>query len=135
MVYPYVFWAIAMIVAPMLMLVLYAFTVKGNSVLTFQFTIDNFIRFFNQDTSVFAVNQKNALEQMKSVEISATAALEQDGYIVSPIAGARILEETSIVALISLLPVSAAYTITFFELHNCDITASPTSIFFNIFFF
>ncbi|MBQ1531336.1 MAG: ABC transporter permease [Solobacterium sp.] len=47
MVYPYVIWAMAMIVAPMLMLVLYAFTVKGNSVLTFQFTIDNFIRFFS----------------------------------------------------------------------------------------
>ena len=47
MVYPYVIWAIAMIVLPMLMIVLYAFTVKGNSVLTFQFTFDNFIRFFS----------------------------------------------------------------------------------------
>ncbi|MBE6121886.1 MAG: ABC transporter permease [Solobacterium sp.] len=47
MVYPYVIWAMAMIVAPMLMIVLYAFTVKGNSVLTFQFTIDNFVRFFS----------------------------------------------------------------------------------------
>ena len=36
-----------MIVVPMLMLVLYAVTVKGNSVLTFQFTFDNFIRFFS----------------------------------------------------------------------------------------
>ena len=40
MVYPYVIWAAIMIV-------LYAFTVKGNSVLTFQFTFDNFIRFFS----------------------------------------------------------------------------------------
>ena len=60
--------------------------------------MDNFIRFFNQDTSVFAVNQKNALEQMKSVSINATAALEQDGYIVSPIAGTRILEATTLTA-------------------------------------
>ena len=47
MVYPYVIWALCMIVMPMLMIVLYAFTVKGNSVLTFQFTVDNFIRFFS----------------------------------------------------------------------------------------
>lgn len=60
--------------------------------------MDNFICFFNQDTSVFAVNQKNALEQMKSVSINATAALEQDGYIVSPIAGTRILEATTLTA-------------------------------------
>lgn len=47
MVYPYVLWALIMIVVPMMMLVLYAFTVKGNAVLTFQFTFDNFIRFFS----------------------------------------------------------------------------------------
>ncbi len=47
MVYPYIVWAAVMIVVPMFMLVLYAFTVKGNSVLTFQFTLDNFVRFFS----------------------------------------------------------------------------------------
>ena len=46
MVYPYIVWAFIMIVLPMVMIVLYAFTVKGNSVLTFQFTFDNFARFF-----------------------------------------------------------------------------------------
>ncbi|MBQ6357015.1 MAG: ABC transporter permease [Solobacterium sp.] len=46
MVYPYIVWAFVMIVLPMVMIVLYAFTVKGNSVLTFQFTVDNFARFF-----------------------------------------------------------------------------------------
>lgn len=35
--------------------------------------IDNFIRFFNQNNSIFAVNQKQALEQMKSVDINAKA--------------------------------------------------------------
>ena len=34
-----------MIVLPMLLIVLYAFTVSGNEVLTFQFTFDNFKRF------------------------------------------------------------------------------------------
>ena len=47
MAYPYVVWMCIMIIMPMLMLVLYAFTVKGNDILTFQFTLENFARFFN----------------------------------------------------------------------------------------
>lgn len=47
LVYPYMIWAFIMIVLPMVMIVLYAFTVKGNDVLTFQFTISNFTRFFS----------------------------------------------------------------------------------------
>ena len=42
MVYPYVAWIAVMIVAPMLMIVLYAFTTAGNDVTTIRFTIDNF---------------------------------------------------------------------------------------------
>ena len=47
--YPYVVWMTVMIIVPMLMIVLYAFTVRGNEVLTLQFTLSNFTRFF-QDT-------------------------------------------------------------------------------------
>ncbi len=46
LVYPYVVWMAVMIIVPMLMIVLYACTVQGNSVLTLQFTFANFIRFF-----------------------------------------------------------------------------------------
>ncbi|MBQ6451695.1 MAG: ABC transporter permease [Solobacterium sp.] len=46
MAYPYLVWMAVMIIAPMLMIVLYAFTTQGNDVLTFQFTIGNFLRFF-----------------------------------------------------------------------------------------
>ena len=45
MTYPYVLWISVMIVAPMLLIVLYAFTTSGNDVLTFQFTLENFKRF------------------------------------------------------------------------------------------
>lgn len=45
MTYPYVIWISLIIVLPMLLIVLYAFTVSGNSVLTFRFTFDNFVRF------------------------------------------------------------------------------------------
>lgn len=47
MVYPYVAWIAVMIVAPMLMIVLYAFTTAGNVVTTIRFTLDNFARFFS----------------------------------------------------------------------------------------
>lgn len=47
MVYPYVAWIAVMIVAPMLMIVLYAFTTAGNDVTTIRFTLDNFTRFFS----------------------------------------------------------------------------------------
>ena len=90
--------------------------------------MDNFINFFNENNSVFAVNQQSALEQMKSVEISATAALEQDGYIVSPIAGARILEETSIMARVT--GVSEDDEITFVctgESETCTLEAQVTN--------
>lgn len=49
MVYPYVVWMIIMIIVPMLMIVLYAFTTQGNDVLTFQFTLSNFARFFSDN--------------------------------------------------------------------------------------
>ena len=45
MTYPYVAWISVIIVAPMLLIVLYAFTTAGNDVLTFQFTLRNFTRF------------------------------------------------------------------------------------------
>ena len=47
LVYPYLVWAIIFIVLPMLMIVFYAFTAEGNSVMTINFTLENFWRFFS----------------------------------------------------------------------------------------
>lgn len=47
MTYPYVIWILLLIVAPMLLIILYAFTTKGNDVTTFLFTLDNFKAFFS----------------------------------------------------------------------------------------
>lgn len=63
--------------------------------------MDHFIRFFNQDNTIFAVNQKQALEQMKSIEIQAEAAVTQDGYVISPVAGTRVLESITLRAKVS----------------------------------
>ena len=47
MAYPYFVWSAVMIVVPTLLIVMYAFTSKGNDVITFKVTLDNFVRFFS----------------------------------------------------------------------------------------
>ena len=47
MAYPYVAWISVMVVAPMLLIVMYAFVEQGNDVTTFKFTLSNFTRFFS----------------------------------------------------------------------------------------
>ena len=43
--YPYMAWIAIMIIAPMLLIVIYAFTQTGNDVATVKFTLSNFVRF------------------------------------------------------------------------------------------
>ncbi|MBR3098226.1 MAG: ABC transporter permease [Clostridia bacterium] len=64
MSYPYILWIAIFIVAPMLMILLYALTRMGNETLTFQFTLDNFARFFREPTfiSVLIRSLRIALE-------------------------------------------------------------------------
>ncbi len=47
MAYPYMLWISVMIVVPMLLILMYAFTAKGNDVATIRFTLENFARFFS----------------------------------------------------------------------------------------
>ena len=47
MSYPYILWIAVFIVAPMVMILLYALTRGGNNTLTFHFTLENFGRFFS----------------------------------------------------------------------------------------
>ena len=47
LVKPYILWMSLFIVVPMLLIVLYAFTEHGNSLMAFRFTLDNFMRFFD----------------------------------------------------------------------------------------
>jgi spermidine/putrescine transport system permease protein len=52
MSYPYIAWISVMILLPMLLIVMYAFTTKGNSVATLQFTLSNFTDFFKDDVFI-----------------------------------------------------------------------------------
>lgn len=49
LVYPYLLWSTLLIVVPMLIILFYAFTKKGNSVLLVNFTFENFRRFFSDE--------------------------------------------------------------------------------------
>ena len=47
LVYPYIGWSAIMIVVPMLIILFYAFTVEGNSVINVKLSLSNFARFFS----------------------------------------------------------------------------------------
>ena len=47
LVYPYLVWAALLIVLPMLIIVFYAFSTEGNSLIPVKMTLDNFVRFFS----------------------------------------------------------------------------------------
>ncbi|MBQ1265407.1 MAG: ABC transporter permease [Proteobacteria bacterium] len=57
MTYPYIGWISAMIVIPMLLILLYAFTVQGNDVASVKFSFDNFIRFVDDMTFLRVVGK------------------------------------------------------------------------------
>lgn len=64
--------------------------------------LDNFISFYNDGRSVFAANQKDALESMSKSTIKASATTTKAiGYILSPIAGSRITKATTVKARVT----------------------------------
>ena len=44
---PYIVWAALMLVLPMLLILMYSFTEHGNSIISFAFTFDHYIKFFS----------------------------------------------------------------------------------------
>ncbi len=44
---PYIVWAALMLILPMLLIFLYSFTEHGNSIISFAFTFDHYIKFFS----------------------------------------------------------------------------------------
>ena len=45
--WPYIAWETCFVVLPMILILLYAFTKEGNSIITLHFTLDNFRKFFS----------------------------------------------------------------------------------------
>ncbi len=44
---PYIVWAAMMLILPMFLILLYSFTEHGNSIISFSFTLDHYIKFFS----------------------------------------------------------------------------------------
>ena len=74
MVFPYLVWIAIMIVLPMLLIVLYAFTVRGNDVTTFRFTLENFAYFFSD--AIFL----DVLKRSLLIALATTAICVVIGY-------------------------------------------------------
>ena len=43
---PYIAWAAMMLILPMALIVLYSFTTQGNSIISFYFTLEHYVKFF-----------------------------------------------------------------------------------------
>ena len=43
---PYIAWAAMMLILPMALIAMYSFTQQGNSIISFSFTLDHYVRFF-----------------------------------------------------------------------------------------
>ena len=74
MTYPYILWISIMIVVPMFMILMYAFTKHGNDVATFWFTFENFTRFFSDIIFI------NVLKQSLHIAIITTILCILLGY-------------------------------------------------------
>ena len=44
--FPYIVWAVLMLIMPMALIALYSFTEQGNSIISFSFTLDHYVKFF-----------------------------------------------------------------------------------------
>lgn len=63
--------------------------------------LDNFIKFYNDERTIFADDQKEALEKLNNISVKTGAINDTWGYITAPVAGKRILSETQFEAVIS----------------------------------
>ena len=43
---PYIIWAALMLILPMALIALYSFTGHGNSIISFSFTLEHYVKFF-----------------------------------------------------------------------------------------
>lgn len=97
MVYPYILWSLIMIVVPMLMIVMYAFTKEGNSVLSVRFTLEHFAAFFEDKVFI------TVLERSLIIAVITTVICILIGYPVAyAIAKMKPKSQVAMVLMITL---------------------------------
>lgn len=78
----------------------YVKSVKEDGTLYGHEELDYFVDFYNDARSIFAINQKTALDSLKdNIAVTASATTTSaTGYITAPVSGTRILKPTTITA-------------------------------------
>ena len=79
----------------------YVVSVKKNGAIHGHELMDEFIDYFNDPRSVFAINQLSLLKGSAPSIAASSAADGATGYITYPASGARVLEETTIMARVT----------------------------------
>lgn len=65
---PYIVWAAIMLVLPMLLIALYSFTEPGNTIVSFSFTMDHYVKFFT-DPDFLIILWRSILIALKTTVI------------------------------------------------------------------
>ena len=65
---PYIIWAFLMLVVPMLLIALYSFTTKGNSIISFSVTLEHYRKFFT-DKDIVLVLTRSIMIAVKTTVI------------------------------------------------------------------
>lgn len=66
---PYIVWAVLMLVLPLALIALYSFTQQGNSIISFSFTLDHYVKFFT-DPDFLLVLWRSIVIAIKTTVIS-----------------------------------------------------------------
>ena len=66
---PYIIWAVLMLVLPLALIALYSFTQQGNSIISFSFTLDHYVKFFT-DPDFLLVLWRSIVIAIKTTVIS-----------------------------------------------------------------
>ena len=98
LVYPYLVWAALLIVLPMLIIVFYAFSTKGNSVIPVKVTLDNFVRFFSDKIFIEVLGRSIKLALITTIICIAI------GYPAAYIIAKMKADSQSIMVLLVTLP-------------------------------
>ncbi len=98
LIYPYLVWSIIFIVLPMLIIVFYAFSKDGNSLIPFKLTLSNFARFFSDPIFV------NVLWRSLKLALVTTVACILIGYPAAYFIASLKPNSQSVMVLLITLP-------------------------------
>ena len=65
---PYIVWAVIMLILPMALIIMYSFTEPGNSIISFSFTLEHYIKFFT-DADFLLILWRSLLIALKTTII------------------------------------------------------------------